>query len=94
MNINDKIRIEPIWDYKNGRRFQIILVNRVKDENFTVHNDTMARAYVKLKLTDSDVFQLIQELQKSIQSIDFDPQIVQARSERTRLKVVKEEETE
>lgn len=94
MNINDKIRIEPIWDYKNGRRFQIILVNRVKDEHFTVHNDTMARSYVKLKLTDSDVFQLIQELQKSIQSIDFDPKIVEARSERTRLKIVKEEETE
>jgi len=90
--IGDNIRVEPIWDPRlQCRRFQIIIVNKQQNETFTVHKDMMARDYMKLKLTDAEVFQLIQELSKSIQSIDFDPKIVQARFGKSHLKVVRDE---
>jgi hypothetical protein len=92
ININDKIRVEAIWDHKHGRRFQIIVVNKERGENFTVHKDVMARDYLKLKLSESDILQLIQELSKSITSIDFDPKIVEARLRGSHLHVVKDEE--
>ena len=91
ININDKIRVEPIWDHTNGRRFQIIVVNREKNQNFTVHKDIMARDYLKLKLSESDIMQLIAELSKSISSIDFDPKIVEARMRGNHLKVVRDD---
>lgn len=91
VNINDKIRVEPIWDHTNGRRFQVIVVNKERGANFTVHKDTMARDYVKLKLSEADIIQLIQELSKSISSIDFDPKIVEARMRGNHLKVVRED---
>lgn len=90
-NINDKLRVEPIWDHKHGRRFQIIVVNKEKDDLFTVHKDMMGRSYIKLKLTDADVFQLIQEMVKSVNSIDFDPKIVEARLGKSFLRIVKED---
>jgi hypothetical protein len=92
VNINDKIRVEPIWDHKHGRRFQFIVVNKEPGENFTTHKDMMARDYLKLKLTDSDILQLIAELKKSIGSIDFDPENVKARMAKCHLKVVEDEE--
>jgi hypothetical protein len=91
VNINDKIRVEPIWDHTHGRRFQIIVINKERGQNFTVHKDMMARDYLKLKLSDSDILQLIQELSKSITSIDFDPKIVEARMRGNHLKIIKDD---
>ena len=88
---DSSIRVEPVWDSREQcRRFQIIIVNKRKDETFTVHKDMMGRDYAKLKLSDAEVFQLIQELAKSIQSVDFDPKIVQARFGKSHLKVVRD----
>lgn len=66
MKINDELTVNPIWDYKNGRRFQIIVVNKGEAPTFTTHRDMMAREYLKLTLTEADIFQLILELQKNL----------------------------
>lgn len=66
MRITDHIQVTPIFDHKNGRRFQIIVTNPTPEANFTVHRDTMARAYVKLKLSEADILQMVLELQKHL----------------------------
>ena len=67
MYIDDEIRLDQIFDYKNGRRFQIIAVSKDKENPlFTVHNDIMGRPYIKLKLDERNIMKLIQELQRGI----------------------------
>ena len=67
MYIDDEIRLDQIFDYKNGRRFQVIAVNKNKDAPiFTVHNDIMGRQYIKLKLDQKNIMQLIHELKKGL----------------------------
>ena len=92
MNINDTLRIEPIFDHKHGRRFQIIIVNKEKNEHFTTHKDIMGRDYLKLKLGDADLIHLIQELSRYIGRPDSDPKILEARSKKSRLQLVKDED--
>ena len=67
MFIDDEIRLDQIFDYKNGRRFQVIAVSKdKKNPLFTVHNDMLGRPYIKLKLNEQNIMKLIQELQKGI----------------------------
>lgn len=67
MQINDEIRLDYIFDYANGRRLQIIAVNKDKnDPLFTVHRDMMGREYIKLKLDQQGIMALIKELQKGM----------------------------
>lgn len=89
MRISDSIRVEPIFDYKHGRRFQILVVNKQTGENFTVHKDMLAREYIKLKLSEADIFQLIQELQKNLTNIQNDPKILEAKFMKNRFQVIK-----
>lgn len=62
------IQVKSIFDYNNGRRFQIIVTNPEPGQNFTVHHDLMSKEYVKLKLSEADIMQLIKELQKNLSS--------------------------
>lgn len=62
------IQVKSIFDYNNGRRFQIIVTNPEPGQNFTVHHDVMSKEYVKLKLSEADILQLITELQKNLSS--------------------------
>lgn len=94
MRINDTLRVEPIFDYKNGRRFQILVVNKEKGQNFTVHHDIMSREYIKLKLSEADIMQLIHELQKNITDPKNDPQIMEGDFRKNRLKIVHNKEDE
>lgn len=64
--ITDHIHVETIFDYKHGRRFQILITNPEPGSNFTIHKDVMTRDYVKLKLSDADIMKLIQELQRNL----------------------------
>lgn len=89
MKINDHLTIEPVFDYKHGRRFQILVSNPTKGENFTVHRDMMAREYVKIKLSDADIFKLIVELKKSMTDPNFDPKSAETAARRAHLKLVK-----
>ena len=69
MYIDDEIRLDQIFDYKNGRRYQIIAVSKDKENPlFTVHNDMMGRPYIKLKLDEQNIMKLIQELSKGVQA--------------------------
>lgn len=85
MKINDDVRVESIWDHKNGKRFQMLVVNKEQDSNFTVHHDTMGRLYVKVKLSETDVMQLIQELHKNYQT---GGNVLSLSSDKTKLKLV------
>ena len=67
MRISDDIQLDYIFDYDNGRRLQVIAVNKdMKRPLFTVHHDMMGREYIKLKLNQQEIMQLIQELQKGM----------------------------
>lgn len=88
MRLTDTLTVEPIYDPKNGRRFQILVVNKEKGQNFTVHHDMMAKEYIKLKLSEADIMKLIQELTKQIGSPNSDPKIVEARTRKTRFEVL------
>lgn len=88
MKISDSIRVEPIFDHKHGRRFQIIVVNKEKNDSFTVQHDLMAREYVKLKLNEAEILQLIEELNKNFQSLQSDPKVLELQARKTRLKVI------
>jgi hypothetical protein len=94
MRINDTLRVEPIFDYKNGRRFQILVVNKEQGQNFTTHHDIMGREYIKLKLSEADIMQLIQELQRNITDPKNDPRILEGNFKKNRLKVVSNKEEE
>lgn len=94
MRINDTLRVEPIFDYKNGRRFQILVVNKEPGQNFTTHHDMMGRDYIKLKLSEADIMQLIHELQKNITDPKNDPKIIEGNFRKNRLKVVPNKEDE
>lgn len=68
MKVNDAIHVEPMFDYQNGRRFQILVINKTENELFSTHKDVMGRDYVKLKLSDSDIMQLINQLSKNLKT--------------------------
>jgi hypothetical protein len=84
---DDKLRVDPIWDYKHGRRTQIIVVNKSEGELFTSHKDTMTRDYIKLKLSDADIMLLIQKLQKIVST----PEPIRTELQKNYLRVVKDE---
>jgi hypothetical protein len=94
MRISDTLTVEPIFDYKNGRRFQILVVNKEKGQNFTTHHDMMGREYIKLKLSEADIMQLIHELQRNITDPKNDPQTLEGNFRRNRLKIVHNKEEE
>ena len=89
MKINDDIRVESIWDQKHGKRFQMLVVNKEPASNFTIRHDIMGREYMKLKLTESDVMQLIQELHKSYQ---LGSNVLNINPDKTKLKLVTEKD--
>lgn len=83
-----EIRVEPIFDYKHGRRFQIIAVNKEPNATFTVHKDMMGRDYIKLKLSDADLLRLIDEVRKTMGSMEADPKIAEIRFKKNRFQVI------
>jgi hypothetical protein len=92
MKVNDTLRVEPMFDYKHGRRFKVYIVNKEPGENFTTHYDAMGKEYVKLKLTDADILQIIQELQRNMTNPMNDPKILQTQFAKNRFKVVDSKE--
>lgn len=92
MKVNESIRVETIFDYKNGRRFQILIVNKIKDDIFTTHKDMMGRDYLKIKLSESDLMVLANEIRKNIILTDKDVKFLEERSRRAKLKLVDPEE--
>jgi hypothetical protein len=93
MKVNDTIRVEPIFDYKHGRRMQVLIVN--KDEKlFTTHHDAMGREYVKIKMTEADIFTLIQELNRQLMATQNKVEVLEAEFKRARLKLVESEKEE
>lgn len=92
--VGDNIAIESSWDPRlQARCFQVIVVNKDNPSTFVVRKDLTGRDYLKLKLTDAEVFALIQELQKSIGSTEFGPKIVQTKFGKVHLELVKKEDS-
>jgi hypothetical protein len=88
MRITDNITVDAIFDYKNGRRFQVLVVNKEPGEKFTTHHDMMGKEYIKLKLSEADIMLMIQELQKNITDLRNDPVILEKQFKRNRLKLI------
>lgn len=92
MYIDDEIRLDQIFDYKNGRRFQVIAVSKDKNNPlFTVHNDMMGRPYIKLKLNEQNIMKLIQELQKGIMANPAQVVQINKESRKPNLRLVTED---
>jgi hypothetical protein len=88
VKISDSITVEKLFDYKNGRRFQILILNKVKDEHYTSHKDMMGRDYIKMKLTEPIMMALLTEIRKNMILSEEEAKLLNKMEKRSKLKLV------
>lgn len=62
MKINDNIRLNFIYDYENGRQVQLVITDPAYSERETL----TGKKYIKVNLTDKDIFQIIQAIKTGL----------------------------